>query len=642
MGKDLDSRGRVALGRFDDPEVERSFLRQYRVGGMRNLAWAAGIGMLAYTAFALEHAMRSGWGLLGDPVQLAVMAARLLVVLVCLCVVLMIVHAPRRLLDHHVPIMSSVLLLTLVPVALFAPAAEPFQQAHFRSLTGFSITAFAVVVLLRLPVRVAASCSLISLSVLVASILAHDQWTVGVASLIVYPATAVLLGLVIAHVIEHRERAMFAMAAGARRQSAEKTRLIGELAHDMRGPLAAIGNEVDELQQRAGQLEPADLARRLATVEESIVRTRDYLEHLLAWCQAAGGEKPRHLGPVSLDVVVTRLKADLAAHAARHGVAFSVDIPAPVLGRNLFTHATELYAILHNLIDNAIKYRDQRPGARPFVRLRASPHGARCEVEVTDNGVGIDGPALRQIWDVGYRISRATGATAGSGLGLAIVKARVERLARHAIGVESEPGVGSRFWLRVPWADESEVFVADLPLTAAFEPAGGGGPPGPVTLSRPTGPAANGEGTRRVSLADRAAPGAGRVLVIGVDEQRWPGLMRRLGPFGPQAGRVPDPAGLEAHLAAQSLPFDVLLLDGGDAARVRQLIGLVRLDHGYEVPAIVLHGAYRRWSGRSPADGPDHIRHLARLASGERLRRAVEAAMAESLAMQRQLLDQEG
>jgi two-component system phosphate regulon sensor histidine kinase PhoR len=109
-----------------------------------------------------------------------------------------------------------------------------------------------------------------------------------------------------------------------------------------------------------------------------------------------------------------------------------------------------LEQVLVNLLDNAIKYTP--PGGRIALRVRAGA-GQRLRVEVEDSGIGIPRKDLPRIFERFYRVdpgrSRALG---GTGLGLAIVKHLVQAMGGQ-LGVESQPGLGSRFWLELPTPD---------------------------------------------------------------------------------------------------------------------------------------------------------------------------------------------
>jgi signal transduction histidine kinase len=96
------------------------------------------------------------------------------------------------------------------------------------------------------------------------------------------------------------------------------------------------------------------------------------------------------------------------------------------------------------LLDNAIKYTPE--GGRVTVTVREE--GGRAELEVADTGVGIPEEQLPQIFERFYRADKAR-AGGGVGLGLAIAR-QIAEAHGGTIDVQSEPGKGSTFVLRLP------------------------------------------------------------------------------------------------------------------------------------------------------------------------------------------------
>jgi two-component system phosphate regulon sensor histidine kinase PhoR len=104
-----------------------------------------------------------------------------------------------------------------------------------------------------------------------------------------------------------------------------------------------------------------------------------------------------------------------------------------------------LRTILDNLLDNAIKYTPS--GGRVSVRWEADGDAGR--IEVADTGVGIPEEHLSRIFERFYRVDRARSRElGGTGLGLSIVK-HLTHVFGGRIDVESTPGVGSKFTVRL-------------------------------------------------------------------------------------------------------------------------------------------------------------------------------------------------
>ncbi len=102
-----------------------------------------------------------------------------------------------------------------------------------------------------------------------------------------------------------------------------------------------------------------------------------------------------------------------------------------------------LTQIFSNLLGNAVKF--VNPGTTPKVRVWAETRGDNVRLWFEDNGTGIPKEYHEVIWGMFQKLDKETG---GTGVGLALVKKVAERM-NGSVGVESEPGNGSRFWLEL-------------------------------------------------------------------------------------------------------------------------------------------------------------------------------------------------
>jgi signal transduction histidine kinase len=96
-----------------------------------------------------------------------------------------------------------------------------------------------------------------------------------------------------------------------------------------------------------------------------------------------------------------------------------------------------------NLLGNAVKF--VHPDRIPRVQVRAEDRGQYVRLWFEDNGIGIPKQYHEQIFIMFQRLSKTY---EGTGIGLALVRKTVERM-KGKIGVESEPGQGSRFWMEL-------------------------------------------------------------------------------------------------------------------------------------------------------------------------------------------------
>ena len=111
--------------------------------------------------------------------------------------------------------------------------------------------------------------------------------------------------------------------------------------------------------------------------------------------------------------------------------------------------STTLIQVLANLLTNAAKF--VSPGSQPCVRVWAERSSKWVRLWVEDNGIGIAKENQERIFRVFERL-HGIEKYPGTGIGLAIVRKGMERMGGR-VGVESEPGQGSRFWIELPGAD---------------------------------------------------------------------------------------------------------------------------------------------------------------------------------------------
>ena len=106
---------------------------------------------------------------------------------------------------------------------------------------------------------------------------------------------------------------------------------------------------------------------------------------------------------------------------------------------------TSLAQCISNLLSNAVKFVPE--GTKPQVTVRAEAVGGDVRLWVEDNGRGIAPEDQARIFKMFERVDRAI-AYEGTGIGLAIVRKAMERMGGQ-LGVESEPGLGSKFWIQL-------------------------------------------------------------------------------------------------------------------------------------------------------------------------------------------------
>jgi heavy metal sensor kinase len=223
----------------------------------------------------------------------------------------------------------------------------------------------------------------------------------------------------------------------------ELRRFAADAAHELRTPLTVLKGGM-EVALRAAR-SPEEYRQVIASSLEEVDRLIRLAEDLLLLSRSgAGPEVPRR--PVDLEPLVLET-LDMATRLAEGtGVHVQAGEATPAIAR---ADPAALGRALRNLVDNAIKYTP----AGGTVELSLRRAGGQAIIAVRDTGVGITAADAERVFEPFVRLDAARAReTGGAGLGLAIARSIV--LAHGgAIGVESEPGAGSRFTIRLPLAD---------------------------------------------------------------------------------------------------------------------------------------------------------------------------------------------
>jgi len=232
-----------------------------------------------------------------------------------------------------------------------------------------------------------------------------------------------------------------------RRLEGVRQEFVANVSHELRTPLSLIKSATETLID-GGRQDPQVTARFLEIIEKHANRLTLLLDDLLLLARLDSGRIDLDLRAVPLAAAAQDAIDDAGILARGRGVTLVQAVPA---GLAAHADAHRLAQALGNLIDNAIKY--GREGGTVEVRGRELGAG-QIEISVRDDGPGIAGEALERVFERFYRADKARAREqGGTGLGLAIVK-NVVQAHGGDVRVESTPGRGTEFFLRLPAARE--------------------------------------------------------------------------------------------------------------------------------------------------------------------------------------------
>jgi signal transduction histidine kinase len=222
-----------------------------------------------------------------------------------------------------------------------------------------------------------------------------------------------------------------------RAQYAEIAQLAGGLAHEIRNPLSTMRLNLDLLAEEFPNPEtPRDrrILQKIDRLRRETHRLQDILEDFLRFARV----QDLRLEPADLNVIVDELRDFCEPQASTQGIVvrcqYADDLPKMLLDVDLFKQA------LLNLILNA---EHAMPDGGELI-LTTRREGPGTVLEVTDTGLGMSEEVRARVFDAFY--STRPG---GSGLGLPTTRKIIEAHG-GTIGVQSEPGKGSRFTVRLP------------------------------------------------------------------------------------------------------------------------------------------------------------------------------------------------
>jgi signal transduction histidine kinase len=269
---------------------------------------------------------------------------------------------------------------------------------------------------------------------------------------------------------------------------AQVRRFSADASHELKTPLTVLKGEIEVALRNPR--DPAEYQRVLASVLEEVESMARLVDDLLLLSRADAGALRWEKQAVDLDRLVEEVAKEGEVLGRGKHVQVKIQGLEPLVIRG---DGQRLKQLLRNLVDNGVKYTP--PGgqvalslrrvewsngqmvdsAKPVDRLTNRPIGTPAEwleISVRDTGVGIAPEAMPRIFERFYRVDPARSReTGGAGLGLCIAKTIAEGHG-GSIGVESTPGTGSMFTVRLPLGPAETAAGAVSAKAAATSPRG--------------------------------------------------------------------------------------------------------------------------------------------------------------------------
>ena len=351
---------------------------------------------------------------------------------------LIIVRQPARLAE-------GIALLGLIGAACYA------IFSHLSLPYGFLLMPLLLMMAVRFRVSgIAAALLVVTVMAVGGTMAGHGPYhSFGAEDRALLAQLLVLLGympiLMVAALLEERDRLAERARAGrerAERASAAKSRLLANVAHEIKSPVGGIIG-IGEL-WAGGQL--GATSAELVEMAQMLVKTARQVEtlahDLLDVARAESGAVKVELRPTEVSGLLEDVRRALILKPETRGIGVEVLIEGDALIAQADSH--RLAQVIGNLAGNAVKY--GASGGR--ILLRAAWSHDRVRIEVVDFGPGLSLEKQGQLFEPFNRLGLERSAIEGHGIGLALAK-RLTELQGGEIGVISAPGQGATFWVEL-------------------------------------------------------------------------------------------------------------------------------------------------------------------------------------------------
>ncbi len=239
------------------------------------------------------------------------------------------------------------------------------------------------------------------------------------------------------------EEELRAATLQAQAASEAKGRLLSGISHELRTPLNAILGFAQLMRMDCDDESQSEAAEYLDEILLASRHLNQLLGEILEWFSLQNEPAQLELQAVDVCKLMRECAELVSLEVQQRGLHLQLQLPDEPL--QVLAEPRRLRQVLLNLLSNAMKY--NVPDGHISLRTETSPGHVRLLVE--DTGLGIEPAQQAQVFEPFQRLGRENSMIQGTGIGLSLCL-EFARLMNGQLGLHSEPGVGSRFWIELP------------------------------------------------------------------------------------------------------------------------------------------------------------------------------------------------
>jgi len=278
------------------------------------------------------------------------------------------------------------------------------------------------------------------------------------------------IGDMLAYALAREETMAQLVAAreGAERASRTKSEFLASMSHELRTPLNAILGYAQLLRLDGANPDLSGIQEAGGEIERAGSHLLSLINDILDLARIEAGRLDVALAPVGVPELFASCESVAGVLGQNLGVSVRFDL-GPGQGAWVQADPIRLKQVLLNLVSNGVKY--NRPGGSVSIACAPAEEGW-LRISVRDTGPGLSPEQQDRLFQPFERLGAEQGSIEGTGIGLTITRHLVQLMGCR-IGLASEVGRGSTFWVELPLAPEGASAATGPPVAVAAGPRAG-------------------------------------------------------------------------------------------------------------------------------------------------------------------------